>query len=268
MHSTSDNLLNVGEQAPLIDALGTENFFSVLVKSLAELIPFDSSSAICYNKNKPPELLFSSLLEHEEGIFYARFLDGAYVASPAYQGFMNDFCDGIYPWSELMPEGFKRSQMYVSYYQPSCIEDLLYFFINCEELGFIQFCLGRHSPNPRFTAEELNNLAEFKLFIIALIRKHWELAVLQQAQTVLPLSSIVSNRVNYLLNNFEPELLTGRERQIAKLVITGHSSQSAADNLNISPGTERVHRAKLYAKLKLRSSSELFSYFLDQLTHL
>jgi DNA-binding CsgD family transcriptional regulator len=90
----------------------------------------------------------------------------------------------------------------------------------------------------------------------------------KEEKAPLPLSSIVSERVNYLLDNFESEVLTNRERQIAKLVITGHSSQSAADSLNISPGTERVHRAKLYAKLKLRSNSELFSYFLDQLTRL
>jgi DNA-binding CsgD family transcriptional regulator len=255
-------------QVALIDALGTNNFFSVLIKLFESQLPVDSSSVIFYNKNMPPELLFANLLEHEDKIFYARFLDGAYVASPAYQGFMNNYADGVYSWSELMPDGFKNSQMYASYYQPSGIEDLVYFFINNGDLGFIQFCLGRHSPNPKFSPVELSLFATIGLLVTSLIRKHVAFTLQQQAQQVLPLSAVVSERVNYLLDNFEAEVLTRRERQIAKLVITGHSSQSAADNLNISPGTERVHRAKLYAKLKLRSNSELFSYFLDQLTRL
>ncbi|MDO6694497.1 LuxR C-terminal-related transcriptional regulator [Aliiglaciecola sp. 3_MG-2023] len=268
MHSTPNNVFSSSDQINLIDALGSKAFFASLVNLLKTTTEFDSSSAICYNKDKPPELLFSDLLEHEQEIFYARFLDGAYVASPAYQGFMNNASDGAYLWSELMPKGFKSSQMYMAYYQPSSIEDLLYFFVNCGDSGFIQFSIGRHSPNPQFSVDEFNCLSQINRVIIAFIRKHWEIVQLKHAHGGQTLSSVVSTRVNYLLNNFEPELLTARERQIAKLVITGHSSQSAADNLHISPGTERVHRAKLYAKLKLRSSSELFSYFLGQLTRL
>ncbi|MEP0354672.1 MAG: helix-turn-helix transcriptional regulator [Paraglaciecola sp.] len=264
MQSSRNDFLSTEMQTKLVNALGTSHFFNVLVEALSVVICFDSSSAICYNKHKAPELLFSNLTENEDKIFYARFLDGAYVASPAYQGFVSNLSDGLYPWAELMPEGFKQSDMYITYYQVSCIEDLVYVFINCDELGFIQFCIGRHSPNATFGNEELETLKSTCQLIIGLIRKHWEFAV-KQGQNATPLSSIVSERVNYLLNHFEPDLLTARERQIAKLVITGHSSQSAADNLHISPGTERVHRAKLYAKLKLRSNSELFSYFLNLL---
>jgi DNA-binding CsgD family transcriptional regulator len=272
-----DNVLmlsnNSIDHIALIDALGIDNFFSVLVKLFESQLSIDSSSVICYNKNKPPELLFSDLLEHEENIFFASFLDGAYVASPAYQGVMNNYSDGMYAWSDLMPKGFMSSQMYASYYQPSSIEDLVYFFINNGDLGFIQFCLGRHSPNPKFKDSELALLETMGGFVSSLIRKHMDFILKQEKEekkekASLPLSSLVSERVNYLLDNFESEVLTSRERQIAKLVITGHSSQSAADSLNISPGTERVHRAKLYAKLKLRSNSELFSCFLDQLTRL
>ncbi|WP_339719556.1 helix-turn-helix transcriptional regulator [uncultured Paraglaciecola sp.] len=264
----SPDLFSLEEHIALTVALGTEHFFDVLEKTLSQHISFGSSSAICYNKNMPPKLLFSHLLEHEQNIFYARFLDGAYVASPAYQGFMNNYADGVYPWRNLMPEGFKESQMYLSYYQTSNITDLLYLFVNCGDIGFVQFCLGRHAPSASFNESEIHLIEAMSVFLLPLINKHWEFAVQKQALQIRPLSSIVSERVSYLLNNFEAELLTSRERQIAKLVITGHSSQSAADTLNISPGTERVHRAKLYAKLKLRSSSELFSYFLQQLTEL
>lgn len=266
MKVTVQKIVRSTKQALLIDALGTDAFFTVLVQWLENHIEIDSSSAIYYNKKHSPKLLFENLNKDEKELFYAKFLDGAYVATPAYQGFLNEYCEGLYAWNQLIPIGFKRSQMYASYYEPSCIEDLIYFFINIEEVGCIQFCLGRHSPRQKFSNEDYAFLESISLFVIAMIKKHWQIILSKQIQDLPSLSSIVSERVSYLLDNFESDLLTAREREIAKLVVTGHSSQSAADKLNISPGTERVHRAKLYAKLKLRSSSELFSYFLDQLT--
>ena len=266
MKKIVEKSLSSDEQAFLIEALGADDFFTVLVTWLEKYIEIDSSSAIYYNKKHSPKLLFENLNTDEKELFYAKFLDGAYVATPAYQGFMNEYDEGLYAWSHLIPIGFKHSQMYASYYEPSCIEDLSYFFINIEDAGCIQFCIGRHSPRQKFSNEEHVFLASVSIFVIALIKKHWQIILSKQVQDLPSLSAIVSERVAYLLDNFEPDLLTAREREIAKLVVTGHSSQSAADKLNISPGTERVHRAKLYAKLKLRSSSELFSYFLDQLT--
>jgi len=69
---------NAIDHIPLIDSLGIENFFSVLVKLFESQLSIDSSSVIYYKKNKLPELLFLDLLEHEENIFFISFLDGAY----------------------------------------------------------------------------------------------------------------------------------------------------------------------------------------------
>ncbi|MBU2979905.1 LuxR C-terminal-related transcriptional regulator [Alteromonas sp. C1M14] len=250
----------------LIMAIGEPNFYEALLVYLATVINFDSASAILYKKGNAPELLFANFTETEQAIFCARFLDGAYVISPAYQGFVNGYPDGLYPWSKLMPPGFKQSQMYDAYYRPSCIEDLLYFFVDTGATGYMQFSLGRHSPSKVFEQHEIQQVQGVEGLVIGLIAKHIEMAVLRQTLHPQPLSRLVSDRVNHLLENFEAERLTSRERQIAKLIIMGYSSQSAADKLCISPGTERVHRAKLYAKLNLRSNSELFSYFLNLLT--
>jgi DNA-binding CsgD family transcriptional regulator len=261
-----DEALFYKSQSVLINAIGTGVFFNSLSDCLSAIVDIQSSSAILYSTNSAPKLLFSQLQENEESLFYARFLDGAYVASPAYQGFINNYPDNMYPWSTLMPRGFKESQMFDAYYRASEIEDLVYFFINNGQQGHIQFCLGRHRPNKTFSKNDLFLLETLSELIIALIRKHYQIIADSVDAELTPLSTYVSDRVNYLLNNFESEQLTMREREIAKLVITGHSSQSAADVLGISPGTERVHRTKLYAKLKLRSNSELFSLFLNKLT--
>ena len=260
------DILSINEYSILINQLGTDLFFKTLTDWLSTQVDIQSSSAILYSINSTPKLLFSQLQADEERLFFARFLDGAYVASPAYQGFIKGYPDNIYPWSLLMPKGFKESQMYDAYYRASEIEDLVYFFINHDQYGHIQFCLGRHRPNHKFSTNDLSILEALSQLVISLIRKHYEIIADSSQEAFPSLSNYVSDRVDYLLNNFESENLTTREREIAKLIITGHSSQSAADSLGISSGTERVHRTKLYAKLKLRSNSELFSMFLNQLT--
>ena len=250
----------------IVNAIGEPEFCHCLLASFQHFIEFDSASAIHYRKDHVPELLYADLTPSEQTIFHARFLHGAYVASPAYQAYMQHAESGIYPWHTLMPEGFKDSQMYETYYRPSRIEDLLYLFVDCGELGYVQMSMGRYAPNPVFQEADIEEVNAVSDTIIGLFKKHMEMSQLKHTQQAQPLSSLVLDRVNALLDNFEPELLTKREQQIAKLVIMGHSSQSAADILCISPGTERVHRAKLYAKMNLRSNSELFSYFLEKLT--
>ncbi|WP_339348791.1 helix-turn-helix transcriptional regulator [uncultured Alteromonas sp.] len=250
----------------IVNAIGEPEFCQCLLAYLQNFIEFDSASAIHYRKDHVPELLYADLTPSEQNIFHARFLHGAYVASPAYQAYMHHAESGVYPWHTLMPEGFKDSQMYETYYRPSCIEDLLYLFVDCGQLGYVQLSVGRSAPNPLFESADIEVFKAVSDILIGLLKKHLEMSEFKHIQQAQPLSSLVLDRVNMLLDNFEPDLLTKREQQIAKLVIMGHSSQSAADILCISPGTERVHRAKLYAKMSLRSNSELFSYFLDKLT--
>jgi DNA-binding CsgD family transcriptional regulator len=58
-----------------------------------------------------------------------------------------------------------------------------------------------------------------------------------------------------------------REREIAHLILRGHSVKSTAQVLGISPETVRMHRKHLYTKLEINSQAELFALFIDWLTH-
>lgn len=53
------------------------------------------------------------------------------------------------------------------------------------------------------------------------------------------------------------ETLTNRERQILYMAASGHSNNSIARQLSISPRTIEVHRAKVMSKLGLHNHSEL-----------
>lgn len=56
------------------------------------------------------------------------------------------------------------------------------------------------------------------------------------------------------------DLLTGREREVLKLIAEGRSGQEIAECLRISPRTVKVHRANIMKKLGVHKSSELVIY--------
>jgi DNA-binding CsgD family transcriptional regulator len=69
-----------------------------------------------------------------------------------------------------------------------------------------------------------------------------------------------------LFDAFGRGSLTRREREVGALVLRGHSSEAIARQLKIAPGTVKIHRKNIYAKLGIASQAELFSLFLSALT--
>ncbi len=67
------------------------------------------------------------------------------------------------------------------------------------------------------------------------------------------------------LHGFGRQQLSERKHQAARLVLEGHSTESTARNLTISPDTVWVHRKHIYAKLNISSQAELFWTFLEHI---
>lgn len=60
--------------------------------------------------------------------------------------------------------------------------------------------------------------------------------------------------------------LTPREQDIVELVLRGYPNALIARELDISPGTVRNHRYRLYFKLDITTEREFFTLFLDEIT--
>jgi two-component system response regulator NreC len=61
----------------------------------------------------------------------------------------------------------------------------------------------------------------------------------------------------------EADPLSGREREILRLLALGHTNQEIAGMLYISVRTAETHRAHIMQKLRLSSRAELVRYALD-----
>lgn len=100
--------------------------------------------------------------------------------------------------------------------------------------------------------------------------RHWRnLGHLQSHETDQeaarpPLNQQVINA----FKNFGDGVLTRREREVVRLVLRGHSSNSIGRQFYITIGTVKIHRKNIYAKLGISSQSELFSHFISYLSGL
>ena len=54
--------------------------------------------------------------------------------------------------------------------------------------------------------------------------------------------------------------LTGREREILRMIAEGRNNKEIADVLSLSIGTVQAHRANLMAKLHMHDRTELVRY--------
>ncbi|MBF4360532.1 response regulator transcription factor, partial [Vibrio anguillarum] len=70
------------------------------------------------------------------------------------------------------------------------------------------------------------------------------------------------------LHSFGKDLLSTREKQIARLILQGLDTKEIAKQLDITEGTVKNHRKRIYAQLRVSSLSELFQIFLNHIiTH-
>ncbi|SST07559.1 Nitrogen regulation protein C [Acinetobacter baumannii] len=57
--------------------------------------------------------------------------------------------------------------------------------------------------------------------------------------------------------------LTARESDVIRLMLDGYSNKEIADRLTLSIATIKVHRRHIYAKLNVKSHSEIFALLIN-----
>ncbi len=130
--------------------------------------------------------------------------------------------------------------------------------------------LMRAGTSAPFSDRDMNKLRRMEPIVHAAAARHWRnLGHLQSRDTDAESARPALNlQVINAFKNFGDGVLTPREREVVRMVLSGHSSNSIGRQFEITTGTVKIHRKNIYAKLGISSQSELFSHFIAYLSGL
>ncbi|MBO9453410.1 hypothetical protein J7426_24335 [Tropicibacter sp. R16_0] len=235
----------------LFETIGQDSFYPCLRELMLKVTPFDDLLVVLYRPDGPPTAPYTAIQASNEPC--GSFAGGLYRESPFYR-FSQSGQSGLRGLRDLVPSDFFDSHFFREYMRPSKLVDEAGFTVQVDDGTSLVLSLGRSRRLPMFSDDNLRNLDRLSGVV--------EKAVLRHASLVdLPESTSIehgrTDSVRRKLGEFASEVLTHREREIVGYLIRGYSSKACANELDISPATERVHRKNIYSKLGVRSQAEL-----------
>ncbi len=247
--------------------LDDEDFPRYLVGTINQLVDVEAVLLVLERRDEIPTLLYDVGIPAEQRKKHIdNYFSGAYLLDPFCLAVAEGLAPGFYHLSEIAPDDFYQSDYYRTYYKEASLVDDAYFVVEPRDGIKLSIAVGRHGDHPPFSARELELLRLMNPVVQGAVLRYWQLLLEQRD---LPEQSVPGMRtqVESAFNNFGRSVLTEREREVAHLLLRGHSSKSAGQKLGISPDTVQMHRKNLYAKLDLSSQSELFSLFISALSY-
>ncbi|MGH6937400.1 helix-turn-helix transcriptional regulator [Hypericibacter sp.] len=257
--------------AAALAALETPEFAPALVRALARIAEFDFSVIFGYCGEARPIDLFNNFPAARRDVFVADYQAGPYLLDPFYHASRDRVPSGLHRMRDLAPDRFYQSQYYRSYYARTGLAEEIGFFLSPSSDATVVISLMRDGHCTVFPAREMNRLQQVAPVVIAAAERHWRGLKAQAsppAGTRLhpgPQALPSGLDLSTLFDAFGERPLTRREREVGGLVLRGHSSEAIARQLKIAPGTVKIHRKNIYAKLGIASQAELFSLFLSSL---
>lgn len=260
--------------ATAFTAVGDAAFLDRLAAALSGLTPIESMMISLERKGLPPQLL------HEQGIprdhrdeIINRYFSRGYLLDPFCLAVENGLAEGFYHLSEIAPDDFFSSEYYKTYYLKTGGAEDSYYIVDLDQRSKISLCMFQGLSAAHFRPEQLALMRAVEPMVRELLRQFGTTGGLQHilgrgdldTQHPAPQASF-NQQIEAAFMNFGSNLLTVREREIAHLILRGHSVKSTARVLDISPETVRMHRKNLYTKLEISSQAELFALFIDWLT--
>jgi len=248
----------------LFSLIDQPEFSNCLLRLINSLAPVDHAIFLIFRKKGTPILLHDQIADDEKSSFYNIYMKGGYLLSPYYKTFLNNCDSGAYALKSIAPEGFFESEYYERYYLRPFVCDEVGLLIHLTEDAAVFLGLTRSSENGDYQKDEFQQLERFLPLIEAAVKMHWwKLA----SDTAVDMASkTLHEQFQLALKNFGRSILTDREYDVVYLMLQGHSSKSAAREINISPETERGYRKQIYTKLSINSLAEVYSMFFSAIS--
>ncbi|MDR6918264.1 DNA-binding CsgD family transcriptional regulator [Pseudomonas sp. 3296] len=234
-----------------------------LASAFGHLVSIESVMISLEHKDRAPQLLYQrGIPEQYRDSIIDRYFSGGYLLDPFCLAVEQGLAEGFYHLEEIAPDNFFDSEYYKTYYlKTGCSEDSFYL-IDTGHDSQVSVSLFQGFGGESLRAEQLNLLRAVEPLVREFVSEFGRRGLVQSAVTE---SDDLKHRVQSAFENFGCDLLTEREREVAHMVLRGHSVKSTASQMSISPETVRMHRKNLYLKLEVGSQSELFALFIEWL---
>ncbi len=250
--------------ADLVGAIEKPEFPEILCDTLLMVAPFDNIVILAYMSDAPPIDLFSRFFRLDTTSHLHEYQAGPYLLDPFYLFCMKPFEPGTYRLRDFAPDRFFRSEYFKIYYEQTNMIDEIGLFAQLPTNETIAVSLGREIGSRPFNAREILAIDAIEPLLRSAMIKHWHTPRMKELAGPAERHDILPNLLRTSLES-KGKPISDRESEVASLVLRGHSTESVALRLGISPATVKVHRKHIYAKLRISSQAELFRLSLDVL---
>lgn len=262
--------------ARAIDFVGDPSCPRHLIDAISALADFDLAMSVVYNRRAKPVLIHDGFKGDRARRGLANYIDNTYVLNPVYTAYCSGLEQGVYRIGDLAPDAYFDSEHYRAFKVKRQASEEIGYVTDSWPAGMEELVLAIDLPGGRLGEISLLRAASRGGFgepaiaalrsriavIGAVFRQFWQHSR-PGAQISAPATSI-----DDMLDRFGEARLSPREREVAQLILKGHSGVSIGAHLAISQTTVKSHRQNLYAKLGIASQFELFSEFLQSLSSL
>jgi DNA-binding CsgD family transcriptional regulator len=254
--------------AQIIAAGDTSQFPAVLVQALRHVVPFDYAVFFAYRGQERPICPYDTFTPQQRIVFVTDYLEGPYLLDPFYQVYVDRMEPGLYRLREIAPDRFYHSEYFRSYYRRTGLAEEIGFMVSLPHDMMLVISLMRAGTSAPFSDRDMNKLRRMEPIVHASAARHWRnLGYLRSSEAEEETARPPLNlQVTSAFENFGEGVLTRREREVVRMVLRGHSSNSIGRQFQITTGTVKIHRKNIYAKLGISSQSELFSHFISYLS--
>ncbi len=254
--------------ARVIAAEDTAQFPDSLVQTLSHVVPFDHSVWFIYRGQECPICPYDTFTPKQRIVFVTDYLAGPYLLDPFYHVYAERMEPGLYRMREIAPDRFYHSEYYRSYYRRTGLAEEIGFLVSLPHEMMLVISLMRAGTSTPFSERDMNKLRRIEPIVHALSARYClglDHLGSRAVEARMARQSLNPN-VASALESFGDGILTQREREVVRMVLRGHSSNSIGRYFQIATGTVKIHRKNIYAKLGTSSQSELFSHFISHLS--
>ncbi|MCV2864771.1 helix-turn-helix transcriptional regulator [Albidovulum sediminicola] len=248
----------------VIAAIGQAEFPGRLSQALRGIAPFDYTVIFGYRGASRPLDLFDDFPKGKRRIFVEDYQEGPYLLDPFYLACTQPVSEGFYRMRDLAPDRFYQGEYFRNYYVQTGLAEEAGYFVDVPGGAVVVVSLMR--AKKAFSAKEIRDFRQYWPVLSAACRQHWSDIEPSDGKPEAAPGPRMQDSVEMAFLNFGEGTLTPRERAVAEYTLKGHSADAVGRILGISPGTVRIHRRNIYAKLRIRSQGELFSRFIETLS--